>query len=90
MSFALLERVPTREILGPTHAPEDALPREPQPLAECAGEAGEQARCIVEAAYYYVIANEWLVDSYEMHLDHKKVSVSLATLQSKAEACKLP
>lgn len=26
-----------------------------------------------EAAYYYVIANERRVDSYEMHLDYKKV-----------------
>ena len=43
-----------------------------------------------EAAYCYVIENERLADSYEMHLDYKKVLVSVATLQSKAEACKLP
>ena len=43
-----------------------------------------------EVAYYYVIANEWLIDSDEMHLDHKKVLVSVATLRSKAEARKLP
>ena len=34
-----------------------------------------------EAAYCYVIENERLADSYEMHLDYKKAWVSVATLQ---------
>jgi uncharacterized protein YndB with AHSA1/START domain len=37
-----------------------------------------------EAMYHDVIPNERLVYSYEMHLDDKKISVSLATLQLKA------
>jgi len=37
-----------------------------------------------EAIYHDVIPNERLVYSYEMHLDDKKISVSLATLQLKA------
>jgi uncharacterized protein YndB with AHSA1/START domain len=41
-----------------------------------------------EATYHDVIPNERLVYSYEMHLDQKKISVSLATLQLKAEAGK--
>ena len=32
-----------------------------------------------------MIPNERLVYSYEMHLDDKKISVSLATMQLKAE-----
>ena len=41
-----------------------------------------------DAAYHDVIPNERLVYSYQMHLDQKKISVSLATLQLKAEAGK--
>lgn len=41
-----------------------------------------------DATYHDVIPEERLVYSYEMHLDHKKISVSLATLQLKAEAGK--
>ncbi len=37
-----------------------------------------------EAIYHDVIPNERLVYSYEMHLDDKKISVSLATLQLEA------
>jgi uncharacterized protein YndB with AHSA1/START domain len=37
------------------------------------------------AIYHDVIPNERLVYSYAMHLDEKKISVSLATLQLKAE-----
>ena len=37
-----------------------------------------------DAIYHDVIPNERLVYSYEMHLDDKKISVSLATLQLKA------
>ena len=33
-----------------------------------------------------MIPNERLVYGYEMHLDDKKISVSLATMQLKAEA----
>jgi uncharacterized protein YndB with AHSA1/START domain len=39
-----------------------------------------------DATYHDVIPNERLVYSYGMHLDDKKISVSLATLQLKAEA----
>jgi uncharacterized protein YndB with AHSA1/START domain len=41
-----------------------------------------------DATYHDVIPNERLVYSYEMHLDDKKISVSLATMQLKAEAGK--
>ncbi len=37
-----------------------------------------------DAVYHDVIPNERLVYSYEMHLDDKKISVSLATIQLKA------
>jgi len=36
-----------------------------------------------DATYYDVIPNERLVYSYEMHLDHRKISVSLATFELK-------
>jgi uncharacterized protein YndB with AHSA1/START domain len=38
-----------------------------------------------DATYYDVIPNERLVYTYEMHLDARKISVSLATLQLKSE-----
>jgi uncharacterized protein YndB with AHSA1/START domain len=38
-----------------------------------------------DATYHDVIANERLVYSYVMHLDEKKISVSLATMQLLAE-----
>lgn len=38
-----------------------------------------------DATYYDVIENERLVYGYEMHLDDRKISVSLATIQLKAE-----
>jgi uncharacterized protein YndB with AHSA1/START domain len=38
-----------------------------------------------DATYHDVIAEERLVYSYVMHLDNKKISVSLATMQVKAE-----
>ena len=41
-----------------------------------------------EATYHDVIPNERLVYSYVMHLDDKKISVSLATMQLKAEGGK--
>jgi len=41
-----------------------------------------------DATYHDVIPNERLVYSYEMHVDDKKISVSLATLQLRAEAGK--
>jgi len=41
-----------------------------------------------DATYHDVIPNERLVYSYQMHLDQKKISVSLATLQLTAEAGK--
>jgi uncharacterized protein YndB with AHSA1/START domain len=41
-----------------------------------------------DAIYHDVIPNERLVYSYAMHLDEKKISVSLATLQLKAEPLK--
>src|SRR6516225_625011 len=41
-----------------------------------------------DATYHDVIPNERLVYSYEMHLDDKKISVSLATLQLQAKAGK--
>jgi uncharacterized protein YndB with AHSA1/START domain len=41
-----------------------------------------------DAIYHDVIPDERLVYSYEMHLDDKKISVSLATMQLKAEGAK--
>jgi uncharacterized protein YndB with AHSA1/START domain len=41
-----------------------------------------------DATYFDVIPSERLVYAYEMHLDDKKISVSLATLQLKAEGGK--
>jgi uncharacterized protein YndB with AHSA1/START domain len=41
-----------------------------------------------DAIYHDVIPNERLVYTYEMHLDDKKISVSLATLQLKAASGK--
>ncbi len=38
-----------------------------------------------DATYHDVIPNQRLVYSYVMHLDDKKISVSLATMQLKAE-----
>jgi uncharacterized protein YndB with AHSA1/START domain len=38
-----------------------------------------------DAIFHDVIANERLVYSYEMHLDDKKISVSLATTELKAK-----
>jgi uncharacterized protein YndB with AHSA1/START domain len=43
---------------------------------------------MVDATYHDVIPNERLVYTYEMHLDDKKISVSLATIQLKAEGGK--
>jgi uncharacterized protein YndB with AHSA1/START domain len=41
-----------------------------------------------DAVYHDVIPNERLVYNYEMHLDDKKISVSLATMQLKGEGGK--
>src|SRR3984893_2843092 len=41
-----------------------------------------------DATYHDVIPNERLVYSYVMHLDDKKISVSLATMQLKADGRK--
>ena len=41
-----------------------------------------------DAVYHDVIPNERLVYTYEMHLDDKKISVSLATMQLKAAGAK--
>jgi uncharacterized protein YndB with AHSA1/START domain len=38
-----------------------------------------------DATYYDVIENERLIYGYEMHLDDRKISVSVATLQLQAE-----
>jgi uncharacterized protein YndB with AHSA1/START domain len=38
-----------------------------------------------DAVYFDVVPNERLVYSYEMHLDERKISVSLATFELKAE-----
>jgi uncharacterized protein YndB with AHSA1/START domain len=41
-----------------------------------------------DATYHDIITNQRLVYSYVMHLDDKKISVSLATMQLKAEGSK--
>jgi len=49
------------------------------------GSWGGRVTSTFDATYYDVIENERLVYCYEMHLDDRKISVSLATLQLKAE-----
>ena len=41
-----------------------------------------------DAIYHDVVPNQRLVYTYEMHLDDKKISVSLATMQLKSEGAK--
>jgi uncharacterized protein YndB with AHSA1/START domain len=41
-----------------------------------------------DAVYHDVTPNERLVYSYEMHLDEKKISVSLATMQLRSDGGK--
>jgi uncharacterized protein YndB with AHSA1/START domain len=41
-----------------------------------------------DATYYEVIANERLVYAYEMHLNDRKISISLATMQLRADGAK--
>jgi uncharacterized protein YndB with AHSA1/START domain len=50
------------------------------------GRWGGQVVSTFDATYYDVIDNERLVYCYEMHLDERKISVSVATLQLKSEA----
>ncbi len=49
------------------------------------GRWGERVTSTFDATYHDVIENERLVYSYEMHMDDRKISVSLATLQLKAD-----
>jgi uncharacterized protein YndB with AHSA1/START domain len=49
------------------------------------GRWGGRVVSTYEATYYDVIVNERLVYCYEMHLDDRKISVSVATLQLRAE-----
>jgi len=38
-----------------------------------------------DACYYDIVPNERIIYTYEMHLDDKKISVSLATMEFEAE-----
>ena len=49
------------------------------------GNWGGQVVSTFDAIYYDVIENERLVYCYEMHLDDRKISVSVATILLKAE-----
>lgn len=49
------------------------------------GRFGGQVVSTYDATYYDVIKNERLVYCYEMHLDDRKISVSVTTLQLKAD-----
>lgn len=49
------------------------------------GRWGGRVVSTFDATYYDVIENERLVYCYEMHLDDRKISVSVATLQLKAD-----
>jgi uncharacterized protein YndB with AHSA1/START domain len=49
------------------------------------GRWGSGVTSTFDAIYYDVIDRERLVYSYEMHLDDRKISVSLATVQLKAD-----
>lgn len=46
---------------------------------------GGRVTSTFDATYYDVIENERLVYCYEMHLDDRKISVSVATLELKAD-----
>ena len=50
------------------------------------GRWGEGVVSAFDAIYYDVIENERLVYCYEMHLDDRRISVSVATIQLKADA----
>lgn len=49
------------------------------------GRWGGRVVSTYDATYYDVIENERLVYCYEMHLDDRKISVSVATMQLKAD-----
>jgi uncharacterized protein YndB with AHSA1/START domain len=49
------------------------------------GRFGGRVVSTFDATYYDVIENERLVYCYEMHLDDRKISVSVATVQLKAD-----
>ncbi|MFI5014292.1 MAG: SRPBCC family protein [Hyphomicrobiales bacterium] len=49
------------------------------------GRWGGRVISTFDATYYDVIENERLVYCYEMHLDDRKISVSVATMQLKAD-----
>jgi len=49
------------------------------------GRWGGRVISTFDATYYDVIENERLVYCYEMHLDDRKISVSVATVQLKAD-----
>jgi uncharacterized protein YndB with AHSA1/START domain len=49
------------------------------------GRWGGRVISTFDATYYDVIENERLVYCYEMHLDDRKISVSVATIQLKAD-----
>jgi uncharacterized protein YndB with AHSA1/START domain len=49
------------------------------------GRFGRPIIATFDAIYYEVIQNERLVYCYEMHLDDRKISVSVATVQLKAD-----
>jgi uncharacterized protein YndB with AHSA1/START domain len=49
------------------------------------GRWGGRVVSTFDATYYDVIENERLVYCYEMHLDDRKISVSVATVQLKAD-----
>jgi uncharacterized protein YndB with AHSA1/START domain len=49
------------------------------------GSWGSRVTSTFDATYYDVIENERLIYCYEMHLDDRKISVSVATLQLQAE-----
>jgi uncharacterized protein YndB with AHSA1/START domain len=49
------------------------------------GKWGGKVVSVFDATYYDVIENERLVYCYEMYLDDRKISVSVATIQLKAQ-----
>jgi len=55
------------------------------------GKHGSGTVSSFEARYYDIVADERIIYSYEMHLDDNKISVSIATLEFKAEgeSCRL-
>jgi uncharacterized protein YndB with AHSA1/START domain len=67
---------------------ERALEVRPGGRERLKGRFGAGVVSLYDATYYDVVEHERLVYCYEMHMDDRKISVSVATLQLKAQGSK--